>query len=125
MVFGVGSLPRLPAFALPWEMFDFFGILRLFLFIQIYDMFYFLGYSQIVTSFEVAMETFLKLVALVVGMFVFVIIGTLLCALPVMLLWNYLMPGLFGLSTISFWQALGLSALCGLLFKSSSVSSKS
>lgn len=47
----------------------------------------------------------------------------LLMALPVMLLWNALIPAIFGLTTISFWQALGLSLLCSLLFKSYSSSS--
>ena len=31
-------------------------------------------------------------------------------------LWNYLMPGLFGLRTITFWQAVGLMVLGRLLF---------
>jgi hypothetical protein len=31
-------------------------------------------------------------------------------------LWNWLMPGLFGLPVIGFWQAVGLMALCWLLF---------
>ena len=34
----------------------------------------------------------------------------------VMLLWNWLMPELFGLQTISFWQAAGLLVLCKILF---------
>ncbi len=34
----------------------------------------------------------------------------------VMLLWNRLMPGLFGLHTIGFWQALGLVVLSKILF---------
>jgi hypothetical protein len=34
----------------------------------------------------------------------------------VMLLWNWLAPALFGLPTITFWQALGLLALCRILF---------
>jgi len=34
----------------------------------------------------------------------------------VMLLWNWLMPGIFGLSTVSFWQALGLLILFRILF---------
>lgn len=34
----------------------------------------------------------------------------------VMLLWNWLMPELFGLPTISFWQAAGLLTLCKILF---------
>ena len=36
----------------------------------------------------------------------------------VMLLWNWLMPALFGLAAINFWQALGLFALARILFGS-------
>lgn len=31
-------------------------------------------------------------------------------------LWNWLLPDLFGWSRIDFWQALGLLALCRILF---------
>jgi hypothetical protein len=31
-------------------------------------------------------------------------------------LWNWLMPPLFGWHTVTFWQALGLLALCRILF---------
>jgi len=34
----------------------------------------------------------------------------------VMLLWNWLLPPLFGWRLITFWQALGLLALCRILF---------
>jgi hypothetical protein len=34
----------------------------------------------------------------------------------VMLLWNWLMPTLFGLGTIGFWQAVGVLVLVKLLF---------
>jgi hypothetical protein len=34
----------------------------------------------------------------------------------VMSLWNWLMPTLFGLRLISFWQALGVLILCKILF---------
>jgi hypothetical protein len=34
----------------------------------------------------------------------------------VMRLWNWLMPSLFGWRQITFWQALGLLALCRILF---------
>lgn len=33
-------------------------------------------------------------------------------------LWNWLLPGLFGWKAITFWQALGLLALCRILFGS-------
>jgi len=34
----------------------------------------------------------------------------------VMALWNWLMPALFGLKTLGYWQALGLVVLCRILF---------
>jgi hypothetical protein len=37
--------------------------------------------------------------------------------LAVMLLWNWLMPDLFGLKTLTYWQAWGLLVLCWILFK--------
>ena len=35
----------------------------------------------------------------------------------VMLLWNWLMPEIFGLTTITYWQAWGLVILSHILFK--------
>ena len=46
----------------------------------------------------------------------------------VMLLWNWLMPELFGLTTITFWQAFGVTLLARLIFggfKHNGFSSKS
>ena len=37
---------------------------------------------------------------------------------PVMWLWNWLMPAIFGLPVITFWQAFGLLVLSHILFKS-------
>ncbi|MDR2653483.1 MAG: hypothetical protein LBC68_14455 [Prevotellaceae bacterium] len=42
-------------------------------------------------------------------------VGAAFCA-AVMLLWNWLMPTIFKLETITFWQALGLLALARILF---------
>jgi len=36
----------------------------------------------------------------------------------VMLLWNWLMPTIFGLTTITFWQAVGIIILARLVFGS-------
>ena len=33
----------------------------------------------------------------------------------VMLLWNWLMPAIFGIVSINFWQALGIIILCRIL----------
>ena len=57
------------------------------------------------------------------GIVALIVIIALLVSIPVWLLWNWLMPAIFGLKTISWLQALGLSVLCGLLFKSSTSSS--
>lgn len=53
---------------------------------------------------------------------VILIIGfvALITAFPIMWLWNWLMPTIFGLVTINFWQALGLSLLSGFLFSRTS-----
>lgn len=48
----------------------------------------------------------------ILGMVIFCWIG----GEAVKLLWNWLAPALFGLRTITFWQALGLLALCRILF---------
>lgn len=34
----------------------------------------------------------------------------------VKLLWNWLMPSVFGLRVLTFWEAVGLLALCRILF---------
>lgn len=49
---------------------------------------------------------------------VLIFLFALLSGVPVYFLWNWLCPGLFDLPVITFWQAVGLSALCGCLFKS-------
>jgi hypothetical protein len=48
----------------------------------------------------------------ILGMLLFVAVGGAL----VVMLWNHLLPQLFGWPEISFWQALGLLALCRILF---------
>jgi|SRR5882724_5419130 len=48
----------------------------------------------------------------IVGMLLFVAIG----GGSVRFLWNWLLPPLFGWREIDFWQALGLLALCRILF---------
>ncbi len=47
----------------------------------------------------------------------FIFVGALLYALPVWLIWNYLMPRIFGLPTLSILDAFLLNVLAGILFK--------
>lgn len=51
-----------------------------------------------------------------IGFILLAIIGILVFGGIVMLLWNALMPELFHLSVITFWQALGLLLLTKILF---------
>jgi len=51
-------------------------------------------------------------VAAPVGIAIFIFIG----GQVVMRLWNWLTPALFGWPLIGFWQAVGLLALCRILF---------
>jgi hypothetical protein len=48
----------------------------------------------------------------VIGFSLFLLIGGAI----IMLLWNWLMPSLFQLSMITFWQAVGLALLARLVF---------
>jgi len=64
-------------------------------------------------SFE-AIATLLGMLAIVI-----VILGY-----PLMLLWNWLLPDIFGLPEITFWQAIGLNLLSTILFKSTTTIKK-
>ncbi len=48
----------------------------------------------------------------ILGLLLFIAIGGEI----VLHLWNWLLPPLFGWREITFWQALGLLALCRILF---------
>ena len=61
------------------------------------------------------MKDFLEAIALALAGFAGLFVVAILFAWPVQLLWNALLPELFGLPTISLLQALGLSTLSSLL----------
>ncbi|HVI77115.1 MAG TPA: hypothetical protein VM715_02905 [Candidatus Acidoferrum sp.] len=50
--------------------------------------------------------------AAIIGIPLFIFVG----GEVVMHLWNWILPPLFGWRTLGFWQALGLLALCRILF---------
>ena len=72
---------------------------------------------------EINMNTSTAVVTIVLMVAVIIGLGFLF-AFPVMWLWNWLCPDLFDLPVIGFWQAWGLSTLCGLLFKSHNTNTK-
>ena len=59
----------------------------------------------------------------VLGLIIAAVLG-LVIAFPVMILWNWLIPSIFGLKTITFFEAFGLFFLTSILFKSFGSSSK-
>ena len=61
-----------------------------------------------------------KVIGILIGSVGIILAISLILALPTMVLWNCLMPVIFKLPSITFWQALGLNVLCSVLFKSSS-----
>jgi hypothetical protein len=70
------------------------------------------------------METFLKLIGVAVLAILFIGIIAIMLSIPVWLLWNWVAVAVLGLKHITLWEALGLTLLCSILFKSSSTSSK-
>ena len=52
-----------------------------------------------------------------IGVIVMIVMIALIMAFPTLWLWNWLMPEIFGLTTITFWQALGLNFLTGIFFR--------
>jgi hypothetical protein len=61
----------------------------------------------------------MNIIATIVGGIALIVLLSFLLSLPVMLLWDAVIPSIFtGLHEITWFQAWGLSLLCGLLFKS-------
>ena len=61
------------------------------------------------------MKNNLEGVLTVIGLLMLVV---MLLGLPLQLLWNWLMPSIFGLKYITFWEAVGLNSIASILFKS-------
>jgi hypothetical protein len=71
------------------------------------------------------METFIKIIGVALLAIFAVAAFALVLSVPVWLLWNWVAVAVLGLKEITLLQALGLTLLSSILFKSSSVSSKS
>jgi len=57
-------------------------------------------------------------IARVIKIMLFGVVAFVVFGFVVMALWNWLMPALFGLRLITFWQAVGLVILSKILFGS-------
>ena len=69
------------------------------------------------------MRDFFDLVTVFLSYVVSLLFIALVAGLPVMWLWNWLMPVLFKLPQINFWQSLGILVLTHCIFPGVSVSS--
>jgi len=58
------------------------------------------------------------IIGMAIGGVIIAAVMALLLGFVVMWLWNWLMPDIFGLTKITFWQAWGLVVLAHILFKS-------
>lgn len=67
-------------------------------------------------SVEKKVESTVKKVMKIVAMVIFGILVFLLANYLLMRLWNWLMPDLFGVGTVTYWEALGVFILAKLLF---------
>jgi hypothetical protein len=70
------------------------------------------------------MNTILNVLTTISFTFLIAVVLALLIGGPVWLLWNWLMPLIFGLPQITFWQAVGLNMLSSILFKNSITTNK-
>lgn len=62
-------------------------------------------------------EKLRNFIVVVVGNASATIVISAIIGLPIMWLWDWLMPAIFGLKTITFWQAIGIAALSWLIFR--------
>lgn len=64
------------------------------------------------------MEKFIEYLAIFMVCLASTLFVVLILSWPLQLLWNWLMPTIFGLSKITILQAAGLLLLSGFIFKS-------
>jgi hypothetical protein len=60
-------------------------------------------------------QQILKFLSSISAIFLIAVGVALLIGGPLWLLWNWLMPTIFGLPYITFWQAVGLNILSAIL----------
>jgi hypothetical protein len=60
------------------------------------------------------MKNNLESILTIIGLLMLIV---MLLGLPLQLLWNWLMPSLFDLRYITFWEAIGLNVMATILFR--------
>lgn len=62
------------------------------------------------------MKNLISRVLIIISALVMYTFVSVVLSIPVLLLWNWLMPTIFGITKITLGQAWGISLLCGILF---------
>ena len=62
----------------------------------------------------------MKLIGIIFGFLVTAFLFSLLATIPFYYLWNWLMPEIFALKVLTFWQSFGLMLMSNILFKTNS-----
>ena len=63
------------------------------------------------------MDNIIETIGSILTAILIIVLVAAILGFPLMWLWNWLMPGIFNLPEITFWQALGLNALSAILIK--------
>lgn len=66
------------------------------------------------------MKNLISKVLIVISALVMYTFVSVVLSIPVLLLWNWLVPTIFGITKITLGQAWGISLFCGILFGKSS-----
>lgn len=64
------------------------------------------------------MDTFITFTGLIVFAFLLIFGVAFIYSIPVYFCWNAVVPKIFGLPYLNFWDSFILSLLCSFLFKS-------
>ena len=71
------------------------------------------------------MKTTVEIIGVIIGTILTVLLVAFIMSIPLYYLWNWLMPIVFGLTKITFFQAMGLSFLSSCIFKGGGSSNNS
>lgn len=64
------------------------------------------------------MDNFLAAIGAIIMAILIMVLASFIGGFFVMIFWNWVIPTIFGLTTITYVQAVVLNLLCGCLFKS-------
>lgn len=69
------------------------------------------------------MDKIIDWISTMLVVFTFIWIIVFIYSIPLYFMWNWLVPDIFNLPTITFLQAIGLNILFNILFKSNNIPS--